>query len=179
MKKTLLALFVCCMCFSFSSCDEDDIKELLPSFSVDISETENIPVAIDQTNGERVSYSEKTNLSIVNKDTEDYLNKIKSIEIKSLSYKIINFNGDPTGDVAGAFAVAGQVSIQNDFVVKTAADNQIVYEITEVNELTRIANALKSGKTIEVEYSGNALCDDDNLNFVVEVSFVAKVTIDP
>ncbi len=179
MKKTLLALFMCCMCFSFSSCDEDDVAGLLPSFKVDLNDTENIPILIDQTNGERVSYSEKTNLTIVNKDTEDYLNKIKAIEITSLSYKIINFSGDPAGDVAGSFSVAGQVSLENAFVVKTSADNQIVYEITEVNELNRIANALKSGKTIAVEYAGNALCDDDELNFTVEVSFVAKITIDP
>lgn len=179
MKKTLLALLISCMCFSFTSCDEDDIKELLPSFNVDITETENILVAIDQTNGERASYSEKTDLTIVNNDTEDYLNKIKSIEIKSLSYKIINFNGDPTGDVAGSFSVDGQVSLQNDFVVKKVADDQMVYNITEVNELNRIANALKSGKSVEVEYSGSALCDGGDMNFTVEVSFAAKVTIDP
>ena len=69
--------------------------------------------------------------------------------------------------------------MQNSFVVKTAADDQIVYEITEVNELNRIANALKSGQTIAVEYAGNALCDDDDMDFTIEVSLVAKITIDP
>ena len=179
MKKTFIALLMCCMCFSLSSCDEDDVADFLPSFKVDIVETVNILVDIDQTDGERVSYSEKTNLSIINEDTEDYLDKIKEIEIISLSYKIINFSGDPAGDVAGSFSVAGEVSLQNDFVVKTSADNQIEYRITEVNELNRIANALKSGKTIVVEYAGNALCDDDEMEFTVEVSFVAKITIDP
>jgi hypothetical protein len=167
------------MCFSFSSCDEDDIKGLLPSIKADINKTENIPVNIDQTNGERIAFSEKTNLNIVNDDTKDYLNKIKAVDITKLSYKIINFSGDPAGDVAGSFSVAGQVSLENAFVVKTAADNQIVYEITEVNELSRIANALKSGQTITVEYSGSALCDADEMDFIVEVTLVAKVTIDP
>ena len=179
MKKNLIALFVCCICFSFSSCDEDDVKGLIPSFKVDINQTENIPVSIEQTNGERHSFSEQSNLTIVNEDTEDYLNKIEKIELTKLSYKIINFSGDPIGDVAGSFSVANVVSLQNDFVVKTAADNQTVYDITDVDELNRIANALLSGKTIEVEYGGTALCDADAMNFVVEVTMVAKITIDP
>ena len=179
MKKNLIALFVCCICFSFSSCDEDDVKGLLPSFKVDINQTENIPVSIEQTNGERHSFSEQSNFTIVNEDTEDYLNKIEKIELTKLSYKIINFSGDPIGDVAGSFSVANVVSLQNDFVVKTAADNQTVYDITDVDELNRIANALLSGKTIEVEYGGTALCDADAMNFVVEVTMVAKITIDP
>ncbi len=179
MNRSLIALLTLCMCFSFTSCDEDDIKGLLPNFNVDINKTENIAVIINQTNGDRIAYSEKTSLNIVDKNTEDYLNKIKNVEIITLSYKIINFSGDPIGDVAGSFSVAGQVSLQNAFVVKTSADNQIVYEITEVNELNRIANALKSGQTITVEYAGNALCEDGNMDFVVEVSLVAKITIDP
>ncbi len=179
MKKTLIALFMCSMFLSFSSCDEDDIKAFLPDIKVNISETERIRVNIDQTNGERASFSERTDLDIVNKDTEDYLNKIKNVEIITLSYKIINFSGDPIGDVDGSFAVAGEVSLQNAFVVKTSADNQIVYEITDVVELNRIANALKSGQKVTVEYAGSGLCDADELNFTVEVSLVAKITIDP
>ena len=179
MKKTYLALFVCCLCFSFSSCDEDDVKDLLPSFKVDLNETLYIPVDINQTNGQRVGFSEVNFLSIDNLETHNNLDKIKEVKIISLSYKIVNFNGDPAGDVSGSFSVEGQVSLQNDFVVKTAADNQIVYDITEVNELNRIANALLSKKTVTVEYGGDALCDDDNMSFEVEVSFVARVTIDP
>ena len=64
-------------------------------------------------------------------------------------------------------------------MVKEAADNQTVYQITEVNELNRIANALKSGQTVTVKYSGSALCDDDSMNFDIEVTLVAKITIDP
>ena len=179
MKKILLVLGVFLMGVSFSSCDEDDIKDLLPSFDVNLNETLYIPLDINQTNGERVSFSEVNFLSIDNLDTEDYLDKIKEVKIISLSYKIVNFNGDPVGDVSGSFKVAGQVSLSNEFVVKTSADNGVVYNIDDVNELSRIANALLSKKTVGVEYAGDALCDDDNMSFQVEVSFVAKVTIDP
>lgn len=179
MKKTFLTLLVCCISLSFSSCDEDDVIGLLPSFKVDINQTETIPIFIDQTNGERASISGSTVINIVNKDTEDYLNKIKAVEITRLSYKIIDFNGDPDGDVAAALSIANQVSLENDFTVKNAADNQIVYEITEVNELTRIANALKSGQDVPVKYEGTALCDAAAMDFKVEVNLVAKITIDP
>jgi len=167
------------MCFNFSSCDEDDVIGLLPSFKVDVNKTAYINVPVDQTNGDWVTFSEETSLNIVNEDTEDYLNKIKNVEITKLSYKIINFIGDPAGQVEGAFSVANQVSLENSFVVKEAADNQTVYQITEVNELNRIANALKSGQTVTVKYSGSALCDDDSMNFDIEVTLVAKITIDP
>ena len=179
MKKTLLVLGIFLIGFSFSSCDEDDIIGLLPDFDVPINQTENIPVHIDRTNGDRISYSETTDLNIKNKDTEDYLNKIKDVKITALSYKIINFSGDPIGDVEASFSVANEVSLQHAYVVKESADKGKVYAITEVDELSRIANALKSGQTVKVEYSGSALCDADDMDFTVEVTLVAKVTINP
>lgn len=179
MKIKVIVFCLCYMCFSLSSCDEDDVSSLLPSFDVDLNKTVSIPVQVDQTTGDWVTFSEKTNLNIVTKDTEDYLNKIKEVKINNLSYKIINFNGDPNGEVNGSFSVANQVSLQNAFVVQTAAQNQTQYQVTETKELSRIANALKSGQSVAVEYSGSALCNDDAMDFIVEVSLVGKVTIDP
>jgi len=179
MKNILLMLGVFLICCSFSSCDEDDLEALLPAFDVNLNETENIPVHIDQTIGDWVTFSETTTINIVNGDTEDYLNKIKEVKINSLSYKVINFNGDPIGEVKGNFSVAGQVSLSNEFVVKTSADNAVVYQVTEVAELTRIANALKSGQDVVVEYAGSALCDDNSMDFTIEVTMSVKVTIDP
>lgn len=179
MKKIILVLGVFLICFSFNSCDEDDLEALVPAFDVNITKTETIPVQIDQTNGDWVTYSEKTNLNIVNKDTEDYLNKIKEVKIVKLSYKIINFNGDPAGEVKGKFSVASQVSLSNEFMVQTSANNGVVYQVNEVAELNRIAAALKSGQNVVVEYAGSALCDDSVMDFLIEVTMTAKVTIDP
>jgi len=167
------------MCFGFSSCTEDDIKGLVPAFDVDVVQTETIPVHIDQTDGDWVTYSYDTNLSIVNSDTEDYLNKIKQVKINRLSYRITNFNGDPNGQVEGSFSVANQVSMNNAFMVQTAAQNGTVYQVNDVAELNRIANALKSGQNLMVECSGNALCNDGPMDFNIEVTLNAKVTIDP
>jgi len=177
MKKTLLALFMCCMCFSFSSCDEDDLPPI--SFTVGVDQIENIPVHLDQTNGERMTFSFKNTLTINNEDTKDYINKIKNVQINKLTYKVIAFSGDPLGDVDAAFMVADQISLENAFVVKTAADDQIIYEITEVAELNRIADALKSGQKVNIIYSGSALCNDDDMDFIIEVTMATRVTIDP
>ena len=179
MKKTLLALFMCCMCYTFSSCDEEDVAGLLGSFTVGVDQIENIPVHLDQTDGERMTYSFKNTLTINNKDTKDYINKIKNVQISKLTYKVINFSGDPLGEVDGAFMVADQISLQNAFVVKKAADDQIIYEITEVAELQRIAESLKSGQKVNIIYSGSALCNDDDMDFIIEVTLVTRVTIDP
>ena len=43
MKNILLVLVVFLIGFSFSSCDEDDIVDLLPSFKVSVNEIENEP----------------------------------------------------------------------------------------------------------------------------------------
>jgi len=179
MNKFLVALLIGFISFNFSSCDEDDLVELLPAFDVDLKKVELIPVKIDQTNGEWVVFSETTNLDIINNQTKDYISKIKSLKINSLSYRIVNFAGDPIGQVDGAFAVANEISLQNKIVVKTEADNGTIFQITEIAELNRIANLLKTGQSAEVKYSGSTLCDDDNMNFSIEVTFDAKVTIDP
>jgi len=179
MKKTIFIFTAFLLFFGFSSCDEDDIKEFLPSFDVNLVETENIPVHVDKTNGDWATFTNSVALSIVNDDTKDYLNKIKNIRINKLSYKIINFSGDPSGEVDGSFWADNTISLNNAFVVKTAANNGTVYQITETAELDRIATALKNGHTINVKYSGNALCDNANLDFIVEVTLDAKITIDP
>jgi len=179
MKRTLIALCISCAFFSFSSCDEEDVAGLLPDFDVNLVETENIPVHVDQTDGEWVLFSSEAPISIVNNDTKDHLNKIKSVKLTKLSYKIINFAGDDNGQVEASFNAQNQMSMMNAFRVKTAAENGTVYEINETAELNRIANALKAGHTIMVKYDGKALCDNGPMDFVVEVQYEAKITINP
>lgn len=173
---------VLCMCligFGFSSCDEDDLVELLPDFDINLSESEEIPVSINQTDGAWVEFSETKTISIKNKDTEDYLNKIKSVKLTKLSYRIINFKGDASGEVEAAFSADNGVALNNAFVVNTAFQNGIVYEVEEIAELNRIGNALKSGNAVMVKYSGKALCNDGAMDFDVEVTYEAKVTVNP
>jgi len=179
MNKFLVAFLIGFIGFGFSSCDEDDVKGLLPDFDVNLKKVELIPVQVDKTNGEWVVFSKITSLDIINNQTKDYISKIKSLTINSLSYKIVNFAGDPIGKVDGSFAVANIISLQNAIVVKTEADNATIFQITDTNELNRIATLLKKGDPAEVKYSGSALCNDGDMNFSIEVTLDAKVTIDP
>lgn len=150
----------------FSGCDEDDIAAVLPDIDIAVSETEEIPVFVQKTDGDWVQFSETTNVSIVNNDTQKYLNKIKKVKIKRLRYRVLAFQGDPNGEVQGSFSADNGKTFQNQFMVKKAFDDQTFYEVQDVDELNRIANALKSKNTIQVRYSGMALCDQDDLNFI-------------
>lgn len=163
----------------FSGCDEDDIAAVLPDIDIAVSETEEIPVFVQKTDGDWVQFSETTNVSIVNNDTQKYLNKIKKVKIKRLRYRVLAFQGDPNGEVQGSFSADNGKTFQNQFMVKKAFDDQTYYEVQDVDELNRIANALKSKNTIQVRYSGMALCDQDDLDFILEVEFEAEVTVNP
>lgn len=163
----------------FSGCDEDDIAAVLPDIDIAVSETEEIPVFVQKTDGDWVQFSETTNVSIVNNDTQKYLNKIKKVKIKRLRYRVLAFQGDPNGEVQGSFSADNGKTFQNQFMVKKAFDDQTFYEVQDVDELNRIANALKSKNTIQVRYSGMALCDQDDLDFILEVEFEAEVTVNP
>ncbi len=163
----------------FSGCDEDDIAAVLPDIDITVSETEEIPVFVEKTDGDWVEFSETTNISIVNNDTQKYVDKIKSVKIKRLRYKVLAFQGDPNGEVQGSFSADNGKTFENQFQVKKAFDDQTVYEVQDVNELNRIASALKSKKTIQVKYAGMALCDQDDLDFIIEVEYEAEVTVNP
>ena len=163
MKKTILFLAFFIIGFNLNSCDEEDLANILPDINVNIVETENIPVHVDQTNENWATFTNSISISIINDQTKDYLNKLKGVKINSLSYKIINFSGDPIGEIDVSFSVENGVSLTNAFTVKTEADNGTVYRITETAELDRIAKALLSKHTVTVKYSGNALCNDDDM----------------
>ncbi len=165
--------------FAFSSCDEDDLAGVLPDIDVEVSTTENIPVSVDKTDGEWVQFSSTANVTIVNNDTQKYLDRIKKVNIKRLRYTIFQFNGDPKGEVQGSFSADNGKTFENQFMVKNAFDQKTVYDVDDVAELNRIANSLKAKHTIEVKYSGMALCNDEDMDFTIQVELLAEVTVDP
>ena len=176
MKNSLKILTVLFISFSFFACD--DVEDLL---DITLSDTivEEIPVVVAQTNGERATFSKSVSVSLDAGEFEEYLDKIKDVEIKSLSYKIINFSGDPTGDVMATFSVDGVVDLENSFVVKTAADNATIFEITDTDALNQLADQLKNNHAFTANYSGSALCDNDAMNFTVEITLDLEVIVNP
>lgn len=183
--KTIFNVFVLLLLsFSFNACDEAE-DALDQDFSVNIDET--IPVHVDQTGLAKTAnaviaphaFQGSAVLSIDTDDTHGYLNKIKSVEVKSLTYKIIQFNGDPTGTIEGQLFVNNALLATNNITVKTESDKGTVFEVSNPEELTKIANALKSGYKVNASYQGTALCDNDEMNFRVQIMMRVRVTANP
>ena len=179
MKKTILLFLFGCLCFGLSSCDDENLDTILPKVEMDVNKIETIPVHIDKTDGDWASFSYKNSISVITPETMDYLNKIQRVEIKQLCYKVINFNGDPLGELQGGIIFDKDISLHNSFVVKTVADNQTIYYVTDTEKLNRISEVLKNNKAINLVFSGRAICDEAPMDFIVEISFEAKVQIDP
>jgi hypothetical protein len=176
MKNLTKFLLLLLLTHSFNSCDEAE-KLLNLTKDFDSSIVEAIPLNIDQTRGERDTFSNTMVLNIDDPALQPYLNKIEDIEIKSLSYKIINFNGDPSGDVNGEFYIDNIIYLNDSFVVKTAADNGTLFQITEVTALNEIAEKLKANKKLTAVYSGDAFCDNDDMTFKVEITLKVKIKV--
>jgi hypothetical protein len=176
MKNKFKFLIFLLITFSFSSCDQaEELLNLTKDFDDTIVET--IAINIDKTSGNRATFSSSTILSIDDPALQPYINKIKSVEIKSLSYKIINFSGDANGDVNGEFLIDNIVYLTNAFVVKTEADKGTIFKITEVAALNEIAKQLKANKKLTAKYGGDALCDNDEMEFLVEITADVKIIV--
>ncbi|MFD1314186.1 hypothetical protein [Namhaeicola litoreus] len=175
--KTFIKLFILLLAsIGFYACSEDSVDELLEK-DLSITEKIEIPVHVDKTNGTWATFDNSKEISIDNAQTQDYLNRVKAVKIKSLTYRIMNFNGDPNGQVEASFHCANQLSLANTFVVQTAAQNMMQYQINEIAELNRIGQALKNGKKMQARYTGKALCDQADMDFVVQVTLEATVTV--
>jgi hypothetical protein len=79
--------------------------------------------------------------------------------------------------VHGEFLIDNIVYLTNAFVVKTEADKGTMFKITEVAALNEIANMLKANKKLTAKYSGDALCDNDEMDFLIEVTVDVKITV--
>ncbi len=160
---------------SFTSCED------LTDVTFDTEVTERIDVNIPNTSGESVDFNSQNTIKLENGSgqIDDYLNYIKDVEIKKLSYKIINFSGDENGVITASFKVNGTLLKEHVAMnVKTVADSGEIFEITDVQELNTIATALKNSNQVDVSYQGDAITNDI-LNFKVEVTLELAITADP
>jgi len=184
MKNMLNYILILIVVFSFQSCD--NAEDLLDQdFTVNIDEK--IPVHVDQTAAEKTlnaafaprEFQGSVDLSIDTENTHEYLNKIKSVEVKSLTYKFIEFNGDPTGSVDAALYINNQLLESNDVIVKTESDKGTIFTVSNPDELTKIANSLKSGHKVTARYQGTAICNQNEMNFRIQVMMRVMIVANP
>lgn len=173
--KKILFISVLFTSFLFSSCG-DDLEDLLDvSFEVPIVEEIDVDVA-----GGTNSLNQSVVFSL-SEDTETnkYLDKLKSLEIKKMTYKVIDFTGDATGKITASLKADGATlhSI-TDVIVKTAFDNATVYEVTNKAALVTAATSLLQNKTISLETSGTTV-STSAMNFKIEVTLELGVVANP
>lgn len=173
--KKLSCIAVLFTCFLFSSCG-DDLEELLDvSFQVPIVEEidVNVPSGTNPL-GQSVVFSLSENT-----ETSKYINKLKTLEIKKLTYKVIDFSGDNSGKITASLKANGTTlhSI-TDVTVKTAFDNATVYEVTNKAALVTAATSLLQNKTISLETDGQTV-STSAMNFKIEVTLELGVVANP
>jgi hypothetical protein len=148
--KKMFFMAVLFSSFLFSSCGNDLFDV---SFNTTITEDYTFEVS-----GGSIPLNQSIPISLNNEDTSKYLNNLKSIEIKKMTYKIIEFSGDPEGKITLNLTANYETfhSI-SDVTVKTAFDNATVYEVTNKAALTKAANSFLQNKTITLETSGESV----------------------
>lgn len=173
MKKILFIAFLFSG-FLFSSCG-DDLKDLL-----DVSINTTVTKDIDLTVIAGTNNLDKTvTASLDNQDLNPYLNKIKTLEIKKLSYKIVEFTGDESGTITANLNADNQtlLTITNKNV-KTEFDNATVFEVTNKNALITAASAFLTNKTINLKTSGSTDCTTP-MTFKIRVTIELGVVANP
>ena len=174
MNKLIKILGIIFLTIGLASCDEvkdaiDDITEV--EFNTTLMES--IPVTLES--GIEMNVSQSTTISIDNDDTHDYLSKIESVSINSLTYKVTNHFGDDTANADVDFYADQTVLNSHNIVIKEVSDAGTVFEITDVNSLNEIATKLENGSNVTIGMSGTANSEGVT-TFTVEVTIDVKVT---
>lgn len=173
--KKILFISVLFTSFLFSSCG-DDLKDLL-DISIDTTIVENIDVdVVSGTN----SLDQTVIFSLLeNTNTNKYIDKLKTLKIKKMTYKIIDFTGDSSGTItANLKAAETTLHSISDVTVKSAFDNETVFEVTNEAALINAARTLLDSKIITLETSGQTV-STSNMNFKIKVIIELEVVANP
>lgn len=171
MKNLIKFLAALLLLVGYTSCDElDELTEV----DLNTSVTEQIAVNVDS--GENVMLDSGVMVNIDNPDTHDYLNKIQTVRINSLTYKVINFIGDLSGTMTVDLLADGAILATHTNVV-VANEEYVEYSISDTAKLTAIASKLKSGADVYMSVAGTAT-SEGGLIFDVEVTLDLTVTAD-
>ena len=177
MKNTIKILVILLLVnFTITSCDEiEDLADV--DFNTQI--TERIPIHFDAEVDQGI-IDQHIILSLDNSDTHDYLNKIKDVTITKVTYKIIDLvGGDQYSDIQTDFSMDAFDLDQNvEINVKSAFENQTVFEIADVSKLNNIANAIKNNKQVSANINGyyrSFIAAD----FKIEITVYLDVTANP
>jgi flavin-binding protein dodecin len=96
-----------------------------------------------------------------------------------MTYKIIDFTGDSSGTItANLKAAETTLHSISDVTVKSAFDNETVFEVTNEAALINAARTLLDSKIITLETSGQTV-STSNMNFKIKVIIELEVVANP
>ncbi len=174
MKNLIKFLAVLVLIFGYTSCDElDKLTEVDLSTTV----TKNISVTVDDGLGSSVNISNSIDINIGDYIDSDYLSKIEEVKINSMTYKVINFSGDQTGEMTANLTADGvTLDTHTDVIVFNVVGE--MYTIDDTAKLTTIANNLKnSSNDVVFAVSGTSI-NDGGMTFTIEITLNLKITAD-
>jgi len=170
MKNILKNLGIIFIVLSFTNCKKDDIQ-------INTKLTKEFVIRVNQTSGTPVNFIDGSLLRLENKDTKPYLGKMKTLKVNSINYKIIDFVGDASGTINDTLYLNNKIYHKNiNLNVKNAKDNATVFKITESQKLEETRNLLLNQLGVFIRYTGDALCDNDNMVFKMLITIDISAT---
>ncbi len=175
MKKLIKFFAIIILTFGFTTCDKiDDAVDDLTEFDFNTTLTENFAVTLE--NGSGMDISKSVSVNVDNDETHEYLSKIKSVKINSLTYQVTNHSGEDDTANLDAIFFADQTDMMNQIItIKEASEAGTIFEVTDVTYLNSIASKLKNGDNVLLGVRGKSNSEGPT-DFVVFVTANVKVT---
>jgi len=175
MKTKIKFLVVLLVVFSFTSCEK------MTDVNFETTTTDRIDIEVTPTKTGAIAFDEEVVVKLENGSGEigDYLQHLKKIEVKKLSYKFISFSGDADTVITGKLYLDGTLVNENISInLKQAVDAVSVFEILDAQDLDKMEKSLINNKQITIRFAGEATTSQQ-LNFKVEATSKLAVTADP
>jgi len=175
MKNTITILAILLLSFNFNSCNK--LKELADvKFGTTL--VEKIPVHFNENQSEE-AIDQTLVMSLDNIDTHDYLDKIKDVSISKLTYRIVNLTGGDESTYMQVNLLMDAFELQHNLETNILADynDGTIFEVTDVDKLNQVANAIKANKQITAKLSGNyqsQAATDFDIEVTIELNLVAN-----
>jgi hypothetical protein len=170
--KTLSTL--CLTLLTLVSCNElDELTEF------DVSQNLNATLRVDITEdsgGEPQSWSDSTTIDISdNAEIQANLDLIESVMINSLTFKILNFEGEENAMVTEASISFGDTTIDVEDI--NLNDNTTIYNLGTTAQLNTIANTLKDVSEITIAVSGTVSSTPVKFDVIISLDVTTTINI--
>ncbi len=170
MKKILPLLFT--MIF-LASCEDSDPIEITVNNVIN----ESISVNVPQTNGIPLEYDQTTTQDL--SQIVSNFSSISSINIDTLQYQFTNVTGNTNALLQSAVIViqGNEIASMSNVNIADLAANGAVYSITDQAILNQLELDLLNNNSLIIQFSGTAISEEGAVDFQIEVSIEITATL--